>query len=371
MVAIRKLFGAAVIKLRPGMSAQAAALSVHTEFDTDCNGIIDRTEFGVMVSKVLAMRVASDVEALLWASCRRHKTFAKWVVGGGTSDDPSKRIIDRAEFGELISQVLAMRMPAYVEELLWASFCRHKTFAKWVREEKANEPDSRPQPGVVHCWGNHDGAAQKGLNARPDPAAGSGARPRPRPPSVSTTTVNLTAAAAQLTGPTRDPVPNGTGLLTVPNGTGLLTAPTWASSRTPPATSPTRTRRLLASQATAPQSFSGAAGGASGMSEAAREYLLTKSLTPIQSTRQLQADNPARGRRQQPDAHAAEVRKRQQVVKAQQAPQTVVRVRALAPATTSATSISLMTIASSPVVRRTRPRPRPGQSPKSALKQAE
>jgi hypothetical protein len=357
VVAIRKLFGAAVIKLRPGMSAQAAALSVHTEFDTDCNGIIDRTEFGVMVSKVLAMRVASDVEALLWASCCRHKTFAKWVVGGSTSDDPSKRIIDRVEFGELISQVLAMRMPAYVEELLWASFCRHKTFAKWVREEKANEPDSRPQPGVVHCWGNHDGAAQKGLNARPDPAAGSGARPRPRPPSVSTTTVNLTAAAAQLTGPTRDPVPNGTG---------LLTAPTWASSRTPPATSPTRTRRLLASQATAPQPFSGAAGGASGMSEAAREYLLTRSLTPIQSTRQLQADKPARGRRQQPDAHAAEVRKRQQVVKAQQAPQTVVRVRALAPATTSATSISLMTIASSPVVRRTRPRPRPGgQSPKS------
>ena len=35
---IHKLFCDAVIKLRPGMSAQAAALSLKTEFDTDHNG---------------------------------------------------------------------------------------------------------------------------------------------------------------------------------------------------------------------------------------------------------------------------------------------------------------------------------------------
>jgi hypothetical protein len=110
---IHKLFCAAVIKLRPGMSAQAAALSFKTEFDTDHNGVIDRAEFGVMISKVLELRLSSDVEELLWSSCCKHETFAKWVVGDGTAegrnDGGDGEDIDRAEFEGVVSKVLLWR----------------------------------------------------------------------------------------------------------------------------------------------------------------------------------------------------------------------------------------------------------------------
>ena len=252
---IHKLFCDAVIKLKPGMSAQAAALSMKTEFDTDHNGVIDRAEFGVMISKVLELRLSSDVEELLWSSCCKHETFAKWVVGNGTAEgrfayDGDDEDIDRAEFECVISRVLALRLPGYVEELLWMDFCGHKSFASWVGDETetAEEPDSQrlwAQPRTVNCWGGDrdaGSAVQNGMKA-----SASVRRPRPRPRSrpqpgselspttsrfVSTTTVGLAAAAAQSTD-------------LVQNSTGHLPAKVRAlPKRAAPATAPMCTRRL-------------------------------------------------------------------------------------------------------------------------------
>jgi hypothetical protein len=184
---IRKLFRTCLVKLRPGMSVEEATLSIRTEFDTDDNGVIDR-----------------------------------------------------AEFGGVISKVLALRLPGYVEELLWMDFCGHETFASWVGDETetAEEPDHRPctaQPGAVHCWGERGSDVQSGLKARPAAASG---RPRPRPraerppprPPVVLPPLNM-PAAVQLT----DPLQNGSVCLEAPRG---------SPNRAWPASTPMPTRRL-------------------------------------------------------------------------------------------------------------------------------
>jgi hypothetical protein len=308
-----------------------------------------------MISKVLRVRLSSDVEELLWSSCCKHETFAKWVVGDGTAEGRNggdDEDIDRAEFEGVISKVLALRLPGYVEELLWIDFCGHESFASWVGDdaETAEEPDSQrqwTQPRAVNCWGGddagsavqHDMKASASVRTRPRP------RPRPQPgsersPATSrfvstTTTVGLTAAAAQSTD-------------LVQNGKGHLPAKAWRASpkRTPLASAPMCTRRLnldaanpnsehssgagkgqgriqgspaqlgrLISLSRPPSPCPGGSGGASGksggkscgsavssptgasgMSEASKQYLLSMSLTPIQSTRQLQAGKSAPAR---------------------------------------------------------------------------
>ena len=236
---IRKLFCAAVVKLRPGMSVQAAALSFKTEFDTDHNGVIDRAEFGVMISKVL--RLSSDVEELLWSSCCKHETFAKWVVGDGTAEGRNggdDGDIDRAEFEGVISKVLALRLPGYVEELLWIDFCGHESFASWVGDdaETAEETDSQrqwTQPRAVNCWGGDDAGSAVQYDMKASASVRTRSRPQPgseRSPTTSrfvstTTTVGLTAEATQSTD-------------LVQNGKGHLPAKVWRAS-------PKRTLRRL------------------------------------------------------------------------------------------------------------------------------
>jgi hypothetical protein len=344
VAAIRKLFCDTVFKQRPGLLenssdqacrfAAAVALQSDPEFDTNCDGVIDHNEFGVMISKVLALRLSSDVEELLWSSCCKHETFAEWMVAmvGDITEEP----------------------PA------------------------DEEPDSRPQrtepQTKEHGWGGRCGVVQNDPKARPeklaengDPAVGRGARPRPRSEwpqrcltSVSTTTVNP-----------------------VQSSTGRPPPPTRASPKlASPATAPMHTRRLsphahtraslqraraggsagnspTGTSPTAVSSFFGT-GGTSGMSEAAKQYLLNMSCTPIQTKRPLQAGKlaparlltavehiarvtPARAwrRRQQPDADAAEAHKRQQVVTVQQAPQMAAASSVSPPAVNWNTTVNL------------------------------
>jgi hypothetical protein len=251
----------------------------------------------------------------------------------------------------VISKVLALCLPSDVEELLWIDFCGHESFASWVGDETETAEEPRMQPRApVNCWGGDAGSAvQNGMKASASVRPRTRPRSRPQPGSERspTTSVSLTAAAAQLTD-------------LVQNGTGHLPAKAWASpkhkhtplaspKRTPLASPAMRTRRLnpdaanpnfghlpgagkgqgriqgspvpplqlgrLVSLSRPPRPCPGGSSGASGnsggkscgsacssptgascMSETSNQHLLSMSLTPIQSTRRLQAGKTAPAR---------------------------------------------------------------------------